>query len=106
MPTPSCGACRKFLYELYPEMSVASESRNGDRKEWRLWELLLDGFGRNDLATEGQTSGSPSIAAPAEGEDAGHQEHEGHSGPDEPYFDGAVFVRENNPVTPGGDGDP
>jgi cytidine deaminase len=36
-------------------MSVVSESRNGDRKEWRLSELLPDGFGPDDLAERGET---------------------------------------------------
>ena len=49
-PTPPCGACRQFLYEFNPQMTVVSESRNGDRKRWVLSELLLDGFGPDDLA--------------------------------------------------------
>jgi cytidine deaminase len=48
-PTPPCGACRQFLYEFNPEMTVVSEGANGERKEWRLSELLLDGFGPDDL---------------------------------------------------------
>jgi cytidine deaminase len=48
-PTPPCGACRQFLYEFNPQMTVVSESRNGDRKQWVLSELLLDGFGPDDL---------------------------------------------------------
>jgi cytidine deaminase len=47
--TPPCGACRQFLYEFNPEMTVVSEGSNGERKEWRLSELLLDGFGPQDL---------------------------------------------------------
>jgi cytidine deaminase len=47
--TPPCGACRQFLYEFNTEMTVVSEGSNGDRKEWRLSELLLDGFGPRDL---------------------------------------------------------
>src|SRR2546426_4740004 len=54
-PTPPCGACRQFLYEFNPEMSVVSESRNGDRREWRLSEILLDGLGPDDLAERGET---------------------------------------------------
>jgi len=54
-PTPPCGACRQFLYEFNPEMTVISESRNGERKVWRLSDLLLDGFGPGDLAAGGQT---------------------------------------------------
>jgi cytidine deaminase len=47
--TPPCGACRQFLYEFNPEMTVVSEGSNGERKRWRLSELLLDGFGPQDL---------------------------------------------------------
>lgn len=49
-PTPPCGACRQFLYEFNPQMTVVSESRTGDRKQWTLSDLLLDGFGPDDLA--------------------------------------------------------
>jgi cytidine deaminase len=48
-PTPPCGACRQFLYEFSPQMTVVSEGANGERKRWRLSELLLDGFGPEDL---------------------------------------------------------
>lgn len=48
-PTPPCGACRQFLYEFNPEMTVVSEGSDGERKEWRLSDLLLDGFGPEDL---------------------------------------------------------
>jgi cytidine deaminase len=47
--TPPCGACRQFLYEFDPGMTVVSEGMNGERKEWRLSELLVDGFGPSDL---------------------------------------------------------
>jgi cytidine deaminase len=48
-PTPPCGACRQFLYEFNPDMTVVSLGRNGKRSEWRLSDLLLDGFGPEDL---------------------------------------------------------
>jgi cytidine deaminase len=48
-PTPPCGACRQFLYEFNPEMVVVSEGGNGERKQWRLSALLLDGFNPEDL---------------------------------------------------------
>jgi cytidine deaminase len=48
-PTPPCGACRQFLYEFNPEMTVVSEGLKGERKRWPLSALLLDGFGPEDL---------------------------------------------------------
>ncbi len=48
-PTPPCGACRQFLYEFNPQMTVVSESRTGERQRWILADLLLDGFGPDDL---------------------------------------------------------
>ena len=48
-PTPPCGACRQFLYEFDPGMTIVSEGTNGERKRWRLSELLVDGFGPSDL---------------------------------------------------------
>jgi cytidine deaminase len=48
-PTSPCGACRQFLYEFGPDMTVVSEGARGERKEWRLSELLIDGFGPADL---------------------------------------------------------
>jgi cytidine deaminase len=48
-PASPCGACRQFLYEFGPDMTVASEGTRGERKVWRLSELLPDGFGPSDL---------------------------------------------------------
>jgi cytidine deaminase len=48
-PAAPCGACRQFLFEFNPEMLVVAESPAGDRKEWRLSDLLLEGFGPGDL---------------------------------------------------------
>jgi cytidine deaminase len=48
-PASPCGACRQFLYEFGPEMTVVSEGTDGERKVWRLSELLPDGFGPSDL---------------------------------------------------------
>jgi cytidine deaminase len=50
--TPPCGACRQFLYEFNPEMNVVSEGTDGERKAWRLSELLVNGFGPKDLEGE------------------------------------------------------
>jgi cytidine deaminase len=47
--TPPCGACRQFLYEFNPDMTVVSLGRDGSRREWRLSDLLADGFGPEDL---------------------------------------------------------
>jgi cytidine deaminase len=52
-PTPPCGACRQFLHEFNPGMTVVSEGMQGERKQWRLSELLIDAFGTGDL--EGAT---------------------------------------------------
>lgn len=52
-PTPPCGACRQFLFEFNPEMLVVSESPSGERKRWRLSELLVEGFGAADLQGSG-----------------------------------------------------
>ena len=49
-PTPPCGVCRQFLFEFNPDMTVVSEGTGGDRKAWRLRDMLLDGFGPADLA--------------------------------------------------------
>jgi cytidine deaminase len=48
-PVPPCGACRQFLFEFNPDMVVVSEGPGGERKQWRLSELLPDGFGPQDL---------------------------------------------------------
>lgn len=48
-PSAPCGACRQFLSEFNPDMLVLAESPSGDRKQWRLCELLPDRFGPGDL---------------------------------------------------------
>lgn len=48
-PASPCGACRQFLYEFGPDMIVVAEGTGGERKVWRLSELLVDGFGPADL---------------------------------------------------------
>jgi len=52
-PATPCGACRQFLYEFNPSMIIVSEGRDGERKRWRLSDLLLDGFGPEDLESAG-----------------------------------------------------
>jgi cytidine deaminase len=49
-PTPPCGACRQFLYEFNPEMTVVSRGTSGERITWRLADLLVDGFGPKNLS--------------------------------------------------------
>ena len=51
-PTPPCGACRQFLHEFNPDMGVVSEAGDRQRRTWRLSELLVDGFGPEDLGVE------------------------------------------------------
>jgi cytidine deaminase len=48
-PASLCGACRQFLYEFNPDMLVISETPTGRRSQWRLSDLLVDGFGPSDL---------------------------------------------------------
>jgi cytidine deaminase len=48
-PAAPCGACRQFLFEFNPTMVVVSESPDGTRREWRLGDLLADGFGPQDV---------------------------------------------------------
>jgi cytidine deaminase len=50
-PAGPCGACRQFLYEFNPSMTVVSEGTNRERKEWTLSDLLVDGFGAHDLGS-------------------------------------------------------
>jgi cytidine deaminase len=48
-PIPPCGACRQFLFEFDSGMIVASQGKDGERKTWRLEDLLVDGFGPSHL---------------------------------------------------------
>jgi cytidine deaminase len=48
-PASPCGACRQFLFEFNPDMLVVSETPGGQRTQWRLSQLLVDGFGPGDL---------------------------------------------------------
>jgi cytidine deaminase len=48
-PASPCGACRQFLYEFGTDMTVVAEGTDGERKTWRLSELLPGGFGPSDL---------------------------------------------------------
>jgi cytidine deaminase len=48
-PTPPCGACRQFLYEFGPGMTVVSVGGTGERRVWRLSGLLADAFGASSM---------------------------------------------------------
>ena len=48
-PSSPCGMCRQFLFEFNPDMTIVSEGTTGERKSWRLRDLLPDGFGPTDL---------------------------------------------------------
>jgi cytidine deaminase len=52
-PVSPCGACRQFLYEFGPDLTVVSEGAKGGRRAWTLSELLVDGFGPADLQGSG-----------------------------------------------------
>ena len=44
-PTPPCGACRQFLSEFGPDMSVIAETPDGDREMWTMSGVLPHAFG-------------------------------------------------------------
>ncbi len=48
-PSPPCGGCRQVLAELGPEALVVCESVPGERRTWRLPELLPEAFGPASL---------------------------------------------------------
>jgi cytidine deaminase len=48
-PTPPCGACRQFLSEFGPDMTVAVETPDGEREVWRMSEVLPHAFGPSFL---------------------------------------------------------
>jgi cytidine deaminase len=50
-PTPPCGACRQFLNEFGPTMTVAVETPDGRREVWTLDEILPHAFGPEFLDT-------------------------------------------------------
>ncbi|HYV00858.1 MAG TPA: cytidine deaminase [Actinomycetota bacterium] len=55
-PATPCGMCRQFLFEFNPDMLVISEGVSGERKAWRLADLLLDGFGPADLESAAEAT--------------------------------------------------
>jgi cytidine deaminase len=48
-----CGMCRQFLFEFNPQMWVLAQGADGERRSWRLSELLPDGFGSKHLPWRG-----------------------------------------------------
>lgn len=46
-----CGACRQVLSEFSPELRILVESRDGERKELTMSELLPNSFRPSDLNT-------------------------------------------------------
>jgi len=50
-PTPPCGACRQFLNEFGPTMTVVVETPDGRREVWTLDEILPHAFGPEFLDT-------------------------------------------------------
>lgn len=54
-PAAPCGACRQMLFEFNPRMEVVACTLDpeGERVSWRLDELLVGGFGPEDLGIEG-----------------------------------------------------
>ena len=43
-PTPPCGQCRQVLVEFAPDLEIASRTRGGTERRWRLGELLPHPF--------------------------------------------------------------
>ncbi len=50
-PLPPCGACRQVLLEFVEDMDITSVTKEGERRSWRLADLLPDTF----RFVEGQT---------------------------------------------------
>lgn len=48
-PVSPCGACRQFLAEFNPDMTVISVGSGREIKEWTIRELLPAGFSPDDL---------------------------------------------------------
>ncbi len=44
-----CGMCRQFLYEFAPSLTLLCSDNAGNYKEYKLNELLAQGFGPNSL---------------------------------------------------------
>ncbi|HUX86310.1 MAG TPA: cytidine deaminase [Chloroflexota bacterium] len=42
--TPPCGACRQVIWEFAKEGTIVAENRRGDRRRWKIQELLPEAF--------------------------------------------------------------
>lgn len=53
-----CGKCRQALAEFGGELEIVSVGAGGERRHWRLADLLPEGFGAGDLAGGGSPTGA------------------------------------------------
>ena len=49
-PAPPCGQCRQVLVEFAPDLPIASRTRGGAERRWRLSELLPYPFTPSSLS--------------------------------------------------------
>jgi len=42
--TPPCGACRQVIWEFAKDASIIAENQRGERRHWKIQELLPDAF--------------------------------------------------------------
>lgn len=41
---PPCGACRQVIWEFAKEAAIIAENQRGERRRWKIQELLPDAF--------------------------------------------------------------
>ncbi len=49
MVTPPCGACRQVIWEFGKDALIIAENLRGDRREWRIRDLLPNAFGPESI---------------------------------------------------------